>query len=139
MAATKNELRLIDQYVGARVKMRRKMMRLSQEKLGIALGVTFQQVQKYEKGMNRIGSSRLQEIAKILQVPVTFFFEGSPQPTEQDTGFNEAPSPTYIAEFISSTDGIHLIEAFIRISDAKLRRIIVELAQRLADNETDEA
>src|SRR6516162_11619641 len=69
---------LIDQHVGSRVRMRRLMLAMSQEKLGFALGLTFQQVQKYEKGMNRIGASRLQQISHILQVPVAFFFEGAP-------------------------------------------------------------
>ena len=68
----------IDKHVGARVRMRRMMLSMSQEKLGDALGLTFQQVQKYEKGTNRIGASRLQQIANILQVPVSFFFEGAP-------------------------------------------------------------
>ena len=76
----------IDKHVGSRVRMRRMMLGMSQEKLGDALGLTFQQVQKYEKGANRIGASRLQQISLILQVPVSFFFEGAPAPPGRPTG-----------------------------------------------------
>src|ERR1043166_2094739 len=84
----------IDKHVGSRVRMRRMMLGMSQEKLGDALGLTVQQVQKYEKGPNRIGASRLQQISIILQVPVSFFFEGAPTPTGGPSGLGEAPSPT---------------------------------------------
>jgi transcriptional regulator with XRE-family HTH domain len=70
----------VDKYVGSRVRMRRIMLGMSQEKLGEALGLTFQQVQKYEKGTNRVGASRLQQISEILQVPVSFLFDGGPMP-----------------------------------------------------------
>src|SRR5436853_7934573 len=91
----------IDKHVGSRVRMRRMMLSMSQEKLGDALSLTFQQVQKYEKGANRIGASRLQQIARILQVPVSFFFEGAPsQPDDGAGGFEEAPSPSYVADFL---------------------------------------
>src|SRR5436853_4963170 len=76
----------IDKHVGSRVRMRRMMLGMSQEKLGDALGLTFQQVQKYEKGTNRIGASRLQQISLILQVPISFFFEGAPAPPGKATG-----------------------------------------------------
>src|SRR6201988_3669252 len=96
----------IDRHVGSRVRMRRMMLGMSQEKLGDALGLTFQQVQKYEKGANRIGASRLQQISQILQVPVSFFFEGVPtQRTEQRTdGLSEAPSPAYVSDFLATSD-----------------------------------
>src|SRR3954466_1562737 len=89
-----------DRHVGSRVRMRRMMLSMSQEKLGDSLGLTFQQVQKYEKGTNRIGASRLQQISLILQVPVSFFFEGAPGPSAD--GFGEAPSPAYITDFLAS-------------------------------------
>ena len=89
----------IDKHVGSRVRMRRMMLSMSQEKLGDALGLTFQQVQKYEKGTNRIGASRLQQISLILQVPVSFFFEGAPPPPGRPLGMGEAPSPAYVTEF----------------------------------------
>src|ERR1700687_6073491 len=90
----------IDKHVGSRVRMRRMMLSMSQEKLGDALGLTFQQVQKYEKGTNRMGASRLQHIAHILQVPVTFFFEGAPLQPGQPKGAGAAPSPAYLFDFL---------------------------------------
>ena len=122
-----------DKHVGARVRMRRMMLGMSQEKLGDALGLTFQQVQKYEKGANRIGASRLQQISLILQVPVSFFFEGAPSvPGLQPVGMAEAPSPAYVSDFLATSDGLALIKAFMRIKNAKLRRRIVELVEQIA-------
>ena len=125
-----------DKHVGARVRMRRMMLGMSQEKLGDALGLTFQQVQKYEKGANRIGASRLQQIAHILQVPVSFFFEGAPNVPGQTTdGFGEAPSPAYVADFLATSDGLALTKAFMGIKDAKLRRRIVDLVEQIAGDD----
>ncbi len=125
-----------DKHVGARVRMRRMMLSMSQEKLGDALGLTFQQVQKYEKGANRIGASRLQQIAHILQVPVSFFFDGAPNVPGQTTdGFSEAPSPAYVADFLATSDGLALTKAFMGIKDAKLRRRIVDLVQQIAGDD----
>ena len=122
-----------DKHVGARVRMRRMMLSMSQEKLGDALGLTFQQVQKYEKGANRIGASRLQQIAHILQVPVAFFFEGAPHATSHlPDGLSEAPSPAYVADFLATSDGLALTKAFMGIKDAKLRRRIVDLVEQIA-------
>jgi transcriptional regulator with XRE-family HTH domain len=124
-----------DKHVGARVRMRRMMLSMSQEKLGDALGLTFQQVQKYEKGANRIGASRLQQIAHILQVPVSFFFEGAPSvPGHLPGGLAEAPSPAYISDFLATSDGLSLTKAFMRIKDAKLRRRIVDLVEQIAED-----
>jgi transcriptional regulator with XRE-family HTH domain len=123
----------IDRHVGSRVRMRRMMLGMSQEKLGDALGLTFQQVQKYEKGANRIGASRLQQISQILQVPVSFFFEGAPsQRSDRAEGFGEAPSPAYVSDFLATSDGLALTKAFVRIKDAKLRRRIVDLVEQIA-------
>src|SRR6201988_1083560 len=93
----------IDKHVGSRVRMRRMMLGMSQEKLGDALSLTFQQVQKYEKGTNRIGASRLQQISQILQVPVAFFFEGAPILSEGAVGdsMETAPSPSYVSGFLA--------------------------------------
>jgi transcriptional regulator with XRE-family HTH domain len=122
-----------DKHVGARVRMRRMMLGMSQEKLGDALGLTFQQVQKYEKGANRIGASRLQQIAQILQVPVSFFFEGAPSaPGQPVDGLAEAPSPAYVSDFLATSDGLALTKAFMGIKDAKLRRRIVDLVEQIA-------
>ena len=109
----------IDKHVGSRVRMRRMMLGMSQEKLGDALGLTFQQVQKYEKGTNRIGASRLQQISLILQVPVSFFFEGAPAPPGRPCGLGEAPRPTYVTDFLATTDGLALVKAFMRIENAQ--------------------
>jgi transcriptional regulator with XRE-family HTH domain len=127
----------IDKHVGSRVRMRRMMLGMSQEKLGNALGLTFQQVQKYEKGTNRIGASRLQQIAHIVQVPVAFFFEGAPAVgnSPRHDGMSEAPSPAYVSEFLATSDGLALTKAFMRIGDSKLRRRIVDLVEQIAVGE----
>jgi len=119
----------VDKHVGSRVKMRRLMLGMSQEKLGDALGLTFQQVQKYEKGTNRMGSSRLQQIANVLKVPVTFFFEGSPGQSKLD---GKALSPAYVSDFLATSDGLALTKAFMQIKNAKLRRSIVNLVEEIA-------
>jgi transcriptional regulator with XRE-family HTH domain len=112
--------------------MRRMMVSMSQEKLGDALGLTFQQVQKYEKGTNRIGASRLQQISLILQVPVSFFFEGAPPPPGSPEGFGEGSSPAYVQEILSTSDGLALVKAFSQIQSAKLRRKLVDLVEEMA-------
>jgi transcriptional regulator with XRE-family HTH domain len=125
----------VDKYVGSRVRMRRIMLGMSQEKLGEALGLTFQQVQKYEKGTNRIGASRLQQISEILQVPVSFLFDGSPAGLNAVEGLSEAPSPAYVSDFLATSEGLALTRAFTRITDPKLRRSIVELVEQMAARE----
>jgi transcriptional regulator with XRE-family HTH domain len=116
--------------------MRRMMLGMSQEKLGDSLGLTFQQVQKYEKGTNRIGASRLQQISNILQVPVSFFFEGAPDNnSNSESGFGDAPSPSYVSDFLATSDGLALTRAFMRIKTPKLRRRIVELVEQIASDE----
>jgi transcriptional regulator with XRE-family HTH domain len=123
----------IDKHVGSRVRMRRMMLSMSQEKLGDALGLTFQQVQKYEKGTNRIGASRLQQISQILQVPVAFFFEGAPALGPYPDGMKEAPSPAYVSDFLATSEGLALTKAFTRIKEPKLRRRIVDLVEEIAE------
>jgi transcriptional regulator with XRE-family HTH domain len=122
---------VVDSYVGHRVRMRRLMLRMSQTDLADCVGLTFQQVQKYEKGTNRISASRLQQFANILQVPVEFFFEGSPVPTGTDTGLSEAVSPAYLSAFLSTSDGLNLVRAFLRL-ERPLRRRIVDLVEQIA-------
>jgi len=124
-----------DAYVGKRVRMRRLMLGLSQTKLGDALGLTFQQVQKYEKGKNRVGASRLRHISQILQVPVEFFFEGLPHERGQHDAKTDAPSPQYISDYLATSDGLQLTKAFMQIPDPKLRRSIVNLVEQLAGPE----
>jgi transcriptional regulator with XRE-family HTH domain len=128
----------IDKYVGSRVRMRRIMLGMSQEKLGEALGLTFQQIQKYEKGTNRVGASRIQQISEILQVPVSFLFEGGPTSTASGgNGFGEASSPTYVSDFLATSEGLALTRAFTRIADSKLRRSIVDLVEQIAAREAE--
>lgn len=122
----------VDKYVGSRIRMRRIMLGMSQEKLGDALKLTFQQVQKYEKGTNRVGASRLQQISEILQVPVSFMFEGGPGGKFSADGLSEAASPAYVSDFLATSEGLALTRAFTRIPDAKLRRSIVDLVERVA-------
>ena len=107
------------------------MLGISQSTLGDGLGISFQQVQKYEKGTNRMGASRLQHISDILQVPVPFFFEGAPQLTGQSKGNGEAGSPVYVAEFLATSDGLALSKAFMRIEEPGMRRRILELVEEL--------
>jgi transcriptional regulator with XRE-family HTH domain len=132
---TKKPLNLIDKHVGSRVRMRRMMLGMSQEKLGDALSLTFQQVQKYEKGANRISASRLQHISHILQVPVPFFFEGAPHVPGQTEGNSAAPSPDYVTDFLATSDGLALTKAFTRIKEPKLRRRIVNLVEEIAGDD----
>src|SRR5579875_1087276 len=120
----------IDRHVGARVRMRRLMVGLSQSKLADALEVTFQQVQKYEKGANRIGASRLQQLARVLDVPPSFFFEGAPASTSPSLSYNEDPGNAYVVDFLSTAEGLQLNRAFAAIKDPKLRRSVLDLVER---------
>ena len=128
----------IDAQVGARVRMHRRMLRLTQGDLANALGITFQQVQKYEKGTNRIGAGRLQEIANFLRVPVGTFFEGTTPCSAEHNGFSDAE----LTNFVSSGEGLALARSFLRINDSKLRRHVVRLVEELSDapakSETDQ-
>lgn len=130
----KKELNPVDQHVGSRVRMRRVLLGLSQEKLGDALGVTFQQVQKYEKGTNRIGASRLQQISTFLNVAPSFFFDGAHSGTGAVPGMGEGDTAPFISEFVSSSEGMALNKAFSRIRDTKVRKRIVDLVMTLADD-----
>jgi transcriptional regulator with XRE-family HTH domain len=125
----------VDVHVGSRVRMRRILIGMSQEKLGDALRLTFQQVQKYEKGTNRIGASRLQAIATILGVPVDYFFDGMPVDETTPMLVAQEATPdeaTYVVDFLSTAEGVQLNKAFVRIRDAKLRRKVVELVREIA-------
>ena len=129
----------IDIHVGSRVRLRRMILGMSQEKLGESLGLTFQQVQKYEKGVNRIGASRLFDLAHVLCVPVQFFYEDAPirsiAAAALPAGMAERPAESYVAEFLGSRDGLELNKAFAKISDQKVRRSIVELVRAVAGEE----
>jgi transcriptional regulator with XRE-family HTH domain len=128
----------VDRHVGSRMRMRRMLIGMSQEKLGEALGITFQQIQKYEKGTNRIGASRLHHIARVLGVPIEFFYEGAPQ-VGAVQGFAESPASGYVADFLTTSEGLELVKAFIAIKDPKVRRRIVDLAKALGQSEQGSA
>jgi transcriptional regulator with XRE-family HTH domain len=113
--------------------MRRLMLGMSQEQLGEALGLTFQQVQKYEKGTKRGGATRIHQISEILQVPVSFLFDGIRTDSSRVDDLSEAPS--YVSEFLSTSQGLALIRAFSGITDPKLRRSIVELVEQIASRD----
>jgi transcriptional regulator with XRE-family HTH domain len=120
----------IDGQVGNRVRIRRMLIGMSQEKLGDLLGLTFQQVQKYEKGVNRIGAGRLFEIARILDVPIDFFYDGVGTLSD---GLGEARAP--VMEFVSSTEGLQLSLAFMKIRDPKVRKRVLDLVKSLGEEE----
>ena len=119
----------IDVHVGSRVRARRQAVGMSQEKLGDALGLTFQQVQKYEKGVNRVSGSRLQQLTNILQVPIAYFFEGGPG---QLKAKSNAPSSAFVTDFIASSEGLALAKAFTQIKTANVRHHIVKLVAEIA-------
>ena len=124
----------VDLHVGARVRMRRKFLGMSQEGLAETIDLTFQQVQKYERGSNRISASKLFEIARALKVPVAYFFEGYGA-AEAVEGFSESESEQFVHGFLMTTEGIELAEAFPRIKNAKHRRRILELVRALAEDD----
>lgn len=121
----------IDQQVGARLRMQRMLVGMSQEKLGEALGVTFQQIQKYEKGSNRISASTLKQIAQVLNVQPSFFLEDA-TPRTAAPGFAESGSGSYVVEFLSTAEGVELNRAFSGIRDSKIRKAIVDFVVLLA-------
>jgi transcriptional regulator with XRE-family HTH domain len=138
MTENKKKPNPIDVHVGSRIRLRRNMLGLSQEKLGESLGITFQQIQKYEKGTNRVGASRLQAISSILNVPVSFFFEDAPgsNTTPGAGSFGEDSEATYVVDFLNSNEGVQLTRSFTKIADPKVRRKIIDLVKSLAeDNE----
>ncbi len=134
MAEVKKKPNPIDIHVGSRVRLRRTMQSMSQEKLGDSLGITFQQIQKYEKGANRIGASRLQNIATVLNTPVAFFFEDAPSGDgTTSAGMAESTSTNYVVDFLSSSEGLQLNRSFVKITDSKVRRKIIDLVKALAE------
>ncbi len=113
---------------------------MSQERLGDSMGLTFQQVQKYEKGANRIGASRLYHISKILDVPVGFFFEDAPGIDDNPSmpGLSEPESETFILEFLNTREGLELNRAFTKISSARVRKSVVDLVRAIGDPKDQE-
>lgn len=127
----------VDVHVGGRVRLQRMLLGVSQEKLGEQLGLTFQQVQKYEKGVNRIGASRLFDLARVLGVPIAYFYEGAPGIAQADAatpGMAERPADTFMFEFLNTREGLELNRAFARITDPKSRRAVVDLVRALGED-----
>lgn len=130
----------IDIHVGSRVRMRRMLVSMSQEKLGEQLGLTFQQVQKYEKGANRIGASRLFQISQILSVPVDFFFDGlQPEDVPGHPGFADSNRSHFELDILSTSEGIQLNSAFFSIKDPNIRKKMLDLLKVLGNSEKSEA
>ena len=131
----------IDIHVGNRIRMRRMLINMSQEKLGDSLGLTFQQVQKYEKGSNRVSASRLYQMAQILGVTVQFFYDDLPASSAQpgNPGMSEAGAPSFVMDFLSSSDGLQLNRAFSEISDRNVKRRVIELVKALAEGSSEKA
>jgi len=130
----KKQANPIDIQVGNRVRIRRMLIGMSQERLGDLLGLTFQQVQKYEKGVNRIGAGRLFEVSRILNVPIDFFYEGVN--TQPGAGEPEGAPP--VMEFVSSGEGLQLSLAFMKIKDPKVRKRVLDLVKSLAEEESEQ-
>ncbi|MDX1485382.1 MAG: helix-turn-helix domain-containing protein [Alphaproteobacteria bacterium] len=134
--ATKGRSNPIDAHVGSRVRQRRMLLGMSQEMLGKAVGLTFQQIQKYERGINRIGASRLFTLSKVLNVPISFFFEEMPRALaaagSKARGFAES-SVAFEADPMANRETAELVRAYYRIGDAKQRRKVLELLRSMAD------
>jgi transcriptional regulator with XRE-family HTH domain len=125
----------VDAHVGSRVRFRRMLLGMSQEKLGERLGLTFQQVQKYEKGVNRIGASRLFDMAQVLSVPIQYFYDGiagEAAPNAAMPGFADKPSESFVVDFLQTREGMELNKAFARIQDPKVRRSIIDMVRAMA-------
>lgn len=130
----------VDIHVGRRIRMRRVWLEMSQTSLAEQIGVTFQQVQKYEKGINRVGASRLQQIAEALEVPVSYLFDDMPGAGTNavDSAAVKSELPSEIIDFASSNEGLALIRAFSRIGDAKVRSRAIGLLKAVADRVSED-
>jgi transcriptional regulator with XRE-family HTH domain len=131
-AVAKKQANPVDAHVGNRMRLRRMIIGLSQEKMGEMLGLTFQQVQKYEKGVNRIGAGRLYQIADILSVPIAYFYEGFAG-AEERRAANDDTATKPVMDFLSSGEGLQLTLAFMRIKDGKVRKRVIDLIKTLSE------
>jgi transcriptional regulator with XRE-family HTH domain len=132
----------IDAHVGTRIRLRRTLLGMSQEKLGEALGLTFQQVQKYERGVNRVGASRLFDLSRVLDVPISFFFDDMPEPlagangsyqtTRAVGGFAEAQDGFGADEMMNRRETLELVRAYYRISEPAVRKRVFDLIKSMA-------
>ncbi|HEX4295447.1 MAG TPA: helix-turn-helix transcriptional regulator [Rhizomicrobium sp.] len=128
----------VDAQVGSRVRLRRMLIGMSQERLGELLGLTFQQVQKYEKGVNRIGAGRLFDVSRILGVPIDYFYESVSSQTSGGRSFSENETSPPVMEFVSSGEGLQLSLAFMRIKDPKVRKRVLDLVKSLAEEKDED-
>lgn len=136
MVANKKKPNPIDVHVGSRIRLRRNMLGMSQERLGEGLGITFQQIQKYEKGTNRVGASRLQAISGMLGVPVAYFFEDAPGHADGTSrGLAEENSANYVVDFLNSAEGLQLNRSFVKITDSKVRKRVIDLVKALSSDD----
>ncbi len=130
----------VDVHVGSRVRYRRMIVGMSQEKLGEKMNLTFQQIQKYEKGTNRIGASRLFQLSKILDVPVGYFFEdafANSAPSHAIQGLHEPEQEGFLLDFLNSREGLDLNKAFAKIQDPKVRRRVIDLVRALSEEKPE--
>ena len=130
----------VDVHVGSRVRYRRMIIGMSQEKLGEKMNLTFQQIQKYEKGTNRIGASRLFQLSKILEVPVGYFFEdafANSAPSHAMPGMREPEQEAVLLDFLNSREGLDLNRAFAKIHDPKVRRRVIDLVRALSEEKPE--
>ena len=144
----------VDTHVGARIRLRRTLMGMSQERLGESLGLTFQQVQKYERGVNRVGASRLFDLSKVLDVPVSFFFDDMPSALTETTGgvvgarrswgfaeaqegFGAAPATGSADDMLHRRETLELVRAYYRVTDPAVRKRVFDLIKSLAPDVTE--
>ena len=135
----------IDAHVGARIRLRRTLMGMSQERLGEALGLTFQQVQKYERGVNRVGASRLFDLSRVLDVPISFFFDDMPEPlaglnggysaTRSSSGFAEGQDGFGTDEMLNRRETLELVRAYYRINEPAVRKRVFDLIKSMGPTE----
>lgn len=125
----------IDVHVGSKLRERRNLLRISQEKLGRDLGLTFQQIQKYEKGANRVGASRLYEISQLLSVPTAYFFEDIPEELQNGNSGVAEQNASYMSQSIDKKESQQLIRAFYSIRDEETRKRVMELIKTIGDHE----
>jgi len=127
----------VDLHVGGRIRMKRKVLGVSQERLAEALGLTFQQVQKYERGANRVSASKLYEIARFLQAPISYFFEGLADPTSEDAGSNTDGAEQFVHDFLMTPEGLELAATFPKIRKGRVRRRVLELVRTLSGEDEE--
>jgi transcriptional regulator with XRE-family HTH domain len=133
----KKQANPVDPQIGNRVKLRRMLIGMSQERLGELLGLTFQQVQKYEKGVNRIGGGRLWDISRILGVKIDYFYEDVLANVTGPRGFSENDASSPVMEFLSTGEGLQLSVSFMRIKDAKVRKRVLDLVKSLSEEKSE--